>query len=172
MAGNGTTSGGGTGGGERIGSVERDAAIRALDVHRQAGRLDATEYERRQVAATSAQTWGEIVPLFTDLPEPRPAKVNALAAYEPPVPVPPSRWGSPTAAAPGTPGTAVDRPRGPVLPDRFKETVMALTPFAALILFFTTHTWLWFLAIPIMGILLYGGEGKPGRDRNRRRNRG
>lgn len=168
MAGYGATSGG-TGSGERIGSVERQAAISALDVHRQAGRLDAAEYEQRQVAAGRAQTWGEIVPLFTDLPEPRPAKVNALAAYEPPVPASPSHWGSPQPGPAGTPGTSVERVRGPLLPDRTKETIMALTPFAALILFFTTHTWLWFLAIPIMGILLYGGEGKPKRDRNRNR---
>jgi hypothetical protein len=61
------------------------------------------------------------------------------------------------------------------LPERAKETIVALTPFVALILFFTTHTWLWFLAIPIVAIVLYGGQGKPrGRDRtrDRRRDRG
>jgi hypothetical protein len=47
-----------------------------------------------------------------------------------------------------------------------RDTVMALTPFAALILFFTTGTWLWFLMIPVMGILLYGPEGKKKSGRN------
>jgi hypothetical protein len=160
------------GGNERIGSVERDAAVGALDVHRQAGRLNSAEFEERQVAASRAQTWGEIVPLFSDLPEPRPAKVTALAAYAPP-------GGGPTLARPGTgrPGDVVDGTSrsGLGLPDRTKQTIVALTPFVALILFFTTHTWLWFLAIPIVAIVLYGGEGKPGgrdRHRDRRRDRG
>ena len=47
-----------------------------------------------------------------------------------------------------------------------RETIMALTPFAALILFFTTGTWLWFLMIPVMGILMYGPEGKKKSGRN------
>jgi len=47
---------------------------------------------------------------------------------------------------------------------------MALTPFAALILFFVTGSWLWFLAIPVMGILLYGPEGR--RKSGRRGHRG
>jgi len=41
-----------------------------------------------------------------------------------------------------------------------RDTVMALTPFAAVLLFFMTGNWLWFLMIPVMGILLYGPEGK------------
>jgi hypothetical protein len=41
-----------------------------------------------------------------------------------------------------------------------------LTPLVALILFFVTDfTWLWFLAIPLMGIVLYG----PDRTHKRRR---
>jgi hypothetical protein len=55
-----------------------------------------------------------------------------------------------------------------------RETIMALTPFAALALLFTTGQWLWFLMIPVMGILLYGPEGrrKAGRRRPRGRYRG
>ena len=51
-----------------------------------------------------------------------------------------------------------------------RETIMALTPFAALALLFTTGQWLWFLMIPVMGILLYGPEGR--RKAGRRRFRG
>lgn len=51
-----------------------------------------------------------------------------------------------------------------------RETIMALTPFAALALFFTTGQWLWFLMIPVMGILLYGAQG--GRKAGRRRSNG
>ena len=47
-------------------------------------------------------------------------------------------------------------------------------PFLALVLFFTTGSWLWFLLVPIMGILLYGADGakNTGRGRDRRRDRG
>lgn len=41
-----------------------------------------------------------------------------------------------------------------------RDTIMALTPFAAVLLFFMMGNWLWFLMIPVMGILLYGPEGK------------
>jgi len=47
---------------------------------------------------------------------------------------------------------------------------MALMPFLALMLFFTTgFHWVWFLMVPVAGILLYGPNG--GRRSGRRRNR-
>jgi hypothetical protein len=49
-----------------------------------------------------------------------------------------------------------------------QDTIMALTPFAALLLFFSTGTWLWFLMVPVMGILLYGPGGKKNGKRNPR----
>jgi hypothetical protein len=33
-----------------------------------------------------------------------------------------------------------------------RDTTIALTPFAALVLFFITHSWLWFLMVPVMGL--------------------
>jgi Domain of unknown function (DUF1707) len=130
-------------GGQRIGSAERELAIEQLQQHYQAGRLTPEEYEDRSVRASRALTWAEITPLFADLPEPRPGPVRvSLVAPEQP-------------------------PQGLVpLSDRARETIMAVTPLVALILFFVTeHTWLWFLAIPLVGILLYG----PDRERKRRR---
>ncbi len=124
-------------GAQRIGSAERDAAIAALRAHAEAGRLTPEEYEDRQVAASRATTWGELTPLFADLPEPRPAPVAAALAQAP----------APVPAAAGLP-----------VPERLRETIMAVTPIAALILFFVTHSWLWFLAIPLMGALLYGRD--------------
>lgn len=131
-------------GGQRIGSAERELAIGQLQQHYRAGRLTPEEYEDRSVRASRAMTWGEIVPLFADLPEPRPGPVRINL-------VEPQR-----------------RPQGLIpMSDRARETVMALTPLVALVLFFVTDfTWLWFLAIPVVGILLYGPEGK---DRRRRR---
>lgn len=65
----------------------------------------------------------------------------------------------------------IDLPRGARgFLESGRETIMALSPFAAMALFFTTGQWLWFLMIPVMGILLYGPEG--GRKAGRRRSRG
>src|SRR3954465_6872875 len=133
----------GDAGAQRMGSAERDVAVGQLQQHYRAGRLTPEEYEDRSVRASRAQTWADITPLFADLPEPRPGPVRvSLVAPE-------------------------QAPQGLVpLSDRARETVMALTPLVALILFFVTDlTWYWFLAIPIVGIVLYG----PDRDHRRRR---
>jgi hypothetical protein len=133
----------GDAGGQRIGSAERDLAIGQLQQHYQAGRLTPEEYEDRSVLASKALTWGEIAPLFSDLPEPRPGpvRVNLMPA--------------------------APQPQGLVpMSDRARETLMAITPMAALVLFFVTDfTWYWFLAIPIVGILLYGPDGRHKRGR-------
>ena len=135
-------------GAQRVGAAERDAAIAALRAHAEAGRLKPEEYEDRQVAASRATTWGELTPLFADLPEPRPAPVAAALAQAP----------APVPAAAGLP-----------VPERVRETIMSVTPIAALILFFVTHSWLWFLAIPLMGALLYGRDRGRGRRGHRYR---
>lgn len=132
-------------GAQRMGAAEREAAVGALQAHYQAGRLTPEEYEDRSVRASRARTWAEVAPLFSDLPDPRPGPVTAALA------------------ATGPPPSA---PQGLVrLPDRTRESIMSLTPLVALVLFFATHTWLWFLAIPIVAILLYGSD----RGRSRRR---
>jgi hypothetical protein len=128
----------GDGGGERIGAHERETAVAALRTHLEAGRLTPEEYEDRSVTAGRARTWSEMAPVFADLPEPRPGPVGAELARTTP---------SGTGAL-------------PALSDGVKERIMAVTPLAALVLFFTTHTWVWFLAIPIVGALLYGSDRK------------
>jgi hypothetical protein len=58
----------------------------------------------------------------------------------------------------------------PVSPE-VARLVLGLTPFAALVLFFVAPGgWLWFLAIPVMGMLL-GPQAGRHRGRDRRRNR-
>jgi hypothetical protein len=54
----------------RIGNDERDAAIKALDEHLNAGRLDAEEYGQRVAQASVARTRDGLDELFVDLPEP------------------------------------------------------------------------------------------------------
>lgn len=57
----------------RLSDAEREEAIEALGEHMRAGRLDIDEYADRTAQVTAAKTRGELVPLFTDLPDPRPA---------------------------------------------------------------------------------------------------
>ena len=150
--------------GQRVGDAERQQAIDLLGQHWQAGRLDPGEHERRTTAAFSAVTRADLDALFSDLPEPRPASTV------PGVP-------APTAAPAPVPAPA-PAPRESWL-DGKREAIMGATPFVALILFFTTHTWLWFLAIPLMGAVLYAGQpdrsgdtSRAARRAERRRRRG
>ena len=132
---------------KRVGTAERDAAIALLGEHWQAGRLDPGEHEQRVTRVKSAVTQADLDALFIDLPETDPARDSTRAV-----------------ASPGARGFMESK----------RETVMALTPFAAMALFFTTgYHWMWFLTIPVMGILLYGPDGgkNAGRGRDRRRSR-
>lgn len=122
----------GMGNSRRIGTADRKKAIAMLGEHWHAGRLDPAEHELRVTKARSAVTQADLDVLFADLP-------------------PAGRGQESTGMAPGgTPGFL----------DGKRDTIMALTPFAALALFFITHFWVWFLLIPVMGILLYGPGGK------------
>ncbi|HEY2195942.1 MAG TPA: DUF1707 domain-containing protein [Actinomycetospora sp.] len=58
--------------GLRVGHDERTAALKALDTHFEAGRLDVTEYGDRSGAAGSATYRHELEALFADLPAPHP----------------------------------------------------------------------------------------------------
>ncbi len=121
---------------ERIGNDERESAVTALRLHHAAGRLTSAEYEDRSLQVRQAKTWDELAPLFADLP--RDAADPADVAKHP---EPQQQWG--------------------LLPEPWASWVMSLTPFAALLLFFTTgHHWQWFLAIPIVGLLMYGPNGQ------------
>ncbi len=63
-----------TKGSVRIGDVDRDRAARALGEHYAAGRLERSEYDERVDAALTARTWGDLAPLFRDLPGPVPSQ--------------------------------------------------------------------------------------------------
>ena len=56
----------------RIGTREREDAIRLLGDHFSEGRLETGEYENRATQAAAAVTRGELAPLFRDLPVPHP----------------------------------------------------------------------------------------------------
>jgi hypothetical protein len=65
----------------RIGTTEREDAIRALSEHLGEGRLDIGEYDQRSALVAAAKTRGELAANFDDLPDPNPMR-------HPPVPVP------------------------------------------------------------------------------------
>jgi hypothetical protein len=69
----------------RIGNDERDAAIKALDEHLNAGRLDPEEYGQRVAQASVARTREGLDELFVDLPGPHPFPAAAApASWRPP----------------------------------------------------------------------------------------
>jgi DUF1707 SHOCT-like domain len=142
----GTTSPEGSSGKLRIGNAERNAAMKALDAHLEAGRLGVEEYGDRSAVAAGATTASELEGLFSDLPEPHPVLSGTAPA--------------PVAAA----EMPVIREKGGVAgrSGGFLEVaaprIMAVIPFVALALFFTIGGWWWFLLIPAAGALLYGGR--------------
>lgn len=78
----------------RIGDAEREDGLRALGEHMAAGRLTVDEYGDRSAKVATARTRGELLSLFSDLPEPRPrfhAPAPVFAAPPMPMPYLPSR---------------------------------------------------------------------------------
>lgn len=134
----------------RIGTAERDAAMKALDAHLEAGRLDVDEYGERSARASVATTAPELAVLFDDLPAPHPPLpgIPGLPAVAPP-PAPPAV-------------------REPSALEVWGPRLVALSPFVAVALFLLTRQWIFFLLIPVAGALLGGsrqrGGGRRGRD--------
>lgn len=146
----------GTGSGSmRVGTSERNSAMKALDAHLEAGRLGVEEYGERSAKAANATVASELTELFTDLPAPHPA----IGATAPLPAVPP-----PTRAMPvvGEPGAVANR--GNAFLDVAAPRIMAVMPFVALALFFTVGGWWWFLLIPAAGALFYGSRHDGGDD--------
>ncbi|MGW0017797.1 DUF1707 SHOCT-like domain-containing protein [Rhodococcus sp. NPDC003382] len=128
----------------RIGTAERERALQLLGEHFAAGRLTLAEFEERSGKASAATTRSDLDALFTDLPT-ETANVPAPAAETAPA------------------------KRG--LPDRWRDVVAGVTPAVALVLFFLTHSWLWFLLIPVVSVVLYAGLDQNDRSRDRKRDR-
>lgn len=69
----------------RIGTAEREAAVKLLSDHMSEGRLSLEEYEERMSAALDARTQADLKPLFKDLPPPHPSfMAPQLPALPPP----------------------------------------------------------------------------------------
>ena len=151
--------------GQRVGNAEREAAVAALNEHWHAGRLDPGEHERRTTAAYAAVTRGDLDALFADLPGGDPA----TRSDAPPVPVQGQvvnqpYEGSPAQIEPQS-GSGLFPPSSWIAQHR--DALMGVTPFVALACFFIFKSWIWFLLIPVAGIVLYSGD-----DRKKRRKQG
>jgi hypothetical protein len=82
--------------GLRVGHDERTAAMKALDAHFEAGRLDVSEYGERSGTAGSATYRHELEALFADLPAPHPEfEPEVGTAIQRPVDHRPVRYGHP-----------------------------------------------------------------------------
>ncbi len=79
------------GGGDavRIGTTEREDAMRVLGDHFAEGRLPMHEYEERVNATINATTRGDLRELFTDLPAPYPPFLAPPTWQAPPMMPPP-----------------------------------------------------------------------------------
>ncbi|GAA2449349.1 hypothetical protein GCM10009857_11760 [Agromyces soli] len=164
---------------ERLSTAEREAAVDRLSAAQLAGRLTPDEYGERSAAARRAVTRADLVPLFADLPvsEAGPGSATAAAGYgerpyaqqraaQQQAAQQPDVGSRDSADRDGYDGGRGIRPLGGAV----GATIMALVPFAALALFFLSGTygsytwsWIWFLLIPVAGIIIYG----PGSTRRR-----
>lgn len=69
-----------------LSDAERQDALDVLEEHVRTGRLDIDEYGTRSAKVTAAKRVSELVPLFDDLPSPRPsALLNGATAPQVPV---------------------------------------------------------------------------------------
>lgn len=161
----------------RIGNAERQQAMDALDVHMSAGRLDPDEYGERVGKASVARTTADLEPLFADLPAPHATDavtptVDGSATTRSAGSAGPAGSGGPagSTAATGwmpTPGRMPlpvsgghgrqKHGREP-LGGRVGEVAVGLTPFIGLGLFLLFHSWVFFLLIPIVGVIVYGRD--------------
>ncbi|SNT45649.1 DUF1707 SHOCT-like domain-containing protein [Rhodococcoides kyotonense] len=128
----------------RIGTAEREQALEALSRHLGDGRLTVPEFDERSSVVSSATTRGQLESVFTDLPS-TPLMPTASR------PLDLSTSQTPTPASDSSDDDGWD----------WRKAAMAITPIVALILFFVvpvSNSWLFFLLVPLVGALIYGGD--------------
>ncbi|GAA4893440.1 hypothetical protein GCM10025789_08270 [Tessaracoccus lubricantis] len=108
----------------RIGDLERNEAVGFLQTHAEQGRLTADEFNERIGNALTARTHGELAALFTDLPSPKPGRVDNL----PSVPQPGPLQTPPRHAAPMPPAPQYGAPQ---MPPPYAPPMYAHQPMAS-----------------------------------------
>jgi len=150
---------------QRIGDAERDSAAELLREHMAQGRLSAEEFDERIDAALKARVAGDLDPLFSDLPGPRPGQ--GVATTQP--------YGTPPWQQPAVPAPA---PVPAVLPPRSggAEALRGITGLLWIVIplaisFIPGLGWAnfwWLIFIPTI-ISMMVGKNESDRDRERKR---
>jgi hypothetical protein len=124
----------------RIGTAERERAMELLSQQFSDGRLDVDEFSDRSAKISAAVTRADLEPIFADLPV-KPSPPPALST------------------------DCCDVEVQPITQGRdWRSIAMAVTPLIALgvtMLGPWHNVWLVWLAVPVVGVLLYGtGRGR------------
>jgi hypothetical protein len=144
----------------RISDTDRNSAIKALGEHLAAGRITLDEYGDRTAKVTLTRTAGDLDALFEDLPAPHPTlsvipagsalpdQTHASGAL-----MPPARGQAPVG---DTRSTA----------QKLVAAAAAASVFVAIVLFFLTDSWYWFLLIPAISAIAGSIWGPDWKDPN------
>ncbi|WP_440709140.1 DUF1707 SHOCT-like domain-containing protein [Herbiconiux sp. YIM B11900] len=151
----------------RLSNADRDAAVASLSRAHADGRITTDELSERTASARTAVTRGDLAPLFSDLP--------ATVHHDPSAA--PAGFATPPASAPYG-GAAVPREtytRARPLGGAAGVTLVAITPILALVIFLGlgffvpggfSWSWVVWLAVPIVAIIVYGPGGRTGYNRD------
>lgn len=133
----------------RLSDAEREDALEVLGEHLRTGRLDIDDYAERSARIATAKTHGDLIPLFADLPEPRPGVFAA-----------------------GRRTSELDEPAGRQPAVWWTSSAVPVAAVIALVLFFTVARGFWpvFLLPAVVAVLVGaanggGGQRQPGRGR-------
>ncbi|MBP2322784.1 hypothetical protein JOF56_003169 [Kibdelosporangium banguiense] len=140
----------------RVGDAEREEALQALGDHMSAGRLDIDEYGERTARVAASKTRGDLLALFKDLPDPKPAFLPPATVQASPMP---------------EPSTPAPRPTTPV-GARIYAAIVPVAWIVAAVLFFAVKTPFIF-ALPVIvmmvGASVWGDDWSRARREHRER---
>jgi len=147
----------------RLSNADRDAAVSALSRAHADGRITADEFSERAATPHTAGTRGDLAPLFADLP----VAVHGTES------VPPASF---SAAPAGAPAYSAVPPRETYTRARplggaAGVAAVSITPLVVLVVFLAigflvpggfAWSWVLWLAVPIVAIIVYGPGGRGG----------
>jgi hypothetical protein len=151
----------------RLSNADRDAAVASLSRAHADGRITTDELSERTASARTAVTRGDLAPLFRDLPD----TVHHDPSAAPAGFAAPPASGVPYAAAAPRETYTRARPLGGAA----GVTVVAITPILALVIFLGigflvpggfSWSWVIWLAVPVVAIIVYGPGGRTGYNRD------